>query len=153
MNDTSHNVWPICSMDDMTVWPTHPRAVMEVWPSRLESWQLHDIHLIAICPPLLEITQVPVKFWRHKTKCLTPQWKSDCCWRQKFKRTGQPGIAIRCIVEGCVVSLEVGCLIGNLTRSSYFCSFIKIFIRNGIWSCKVCVKSLESNLSYRLCLV
>ncbi|VDI23612.1 Hypothetical predicted protein [Mytilus galloprovincialis] len=37
--DTSHNVWPICPMDDMTVWPTHPRAVMEVWPSRLESLQ------------------------------------------------------------------------------------------------------------------
>ena len=42
------------------------------------------IHLMAICPPLLDITQVPVKFGRHKTKY--PQWKSDCCMRQKFKR-------------------------------------------------------------------
>ena len=55
------------------------------------------MHLIAICLPLLDITQVPVKFWRHKIKYLTPQWKSDCCMRQKFKRLGQPRLAIKCI--------------------------------------------------------
>ena len=57
------------------------------------SWNILRIttHLI---PPLLDITQVPVKFWCHKTKYLTPQWKSDCCMCQKFKRLG---LAIRCI--------------------------------------------------------
>ena len=58
-----------------------------------------SIHLIAVCPPLLDFTQVPEKFWRHNTKYLTPQWKSDCCMRQKFKRPGQPGLAIRCILD------------------------------------------------------
>ena len=65
-----------------------------IWRSTMST------HLITICPPLLDmldITQVPIKFWHHKTKYLTPQWKSDCCICQKFKRTGQPGLAIRCI--------------------------------------------------------
>ena len=41
--------------------------------------EIYIIHLIAICPPLLDISQLPVKFWHHNTKYSKPQWKSDCC--------------------------------------------------------------------------
>ena len=49
---------------------------------------LYSIHFIIIYPPLLDITQVPVKFWRHNTKYLTPQSKSDCC-KTSIVRAGQ----------------------------------------------------------------
>lgn len=37
------------------------------------------IHLITICLSLLDITDVPVKFWCQKRKCLTPQKISIYC--------------------------------------------------------------------------
>lgn len=47
------------------------------------------IHIISICPPFLDITKVPIKFWCHirhlYKKYLTPQWESNCCMMPKVQ--------------------------------------------------------------------
>ena len=77
--------------------------------SKTKILKLLAIHLITICSPLLDITQVPVKFLLLKSKYLTPQWKSDCCMHQKFKRPGQPGLAMRCMSNQFWMYINLNC--------------------------------------------
>jgi len=62
----------------------HPKILIFGFEWRYPKLSTFSIHFISNCHPLLEITDIPVNFWRHNRKVLTTQMKSDC-WMMSYK--------------------------------------------------------------------
>lgn len=62
----------------------HPKILIFGFEWRYPKLSTFSIHFIPNCHPLLEITDIPVNFWRHNRKVLTTQMKCDC-WMMSYK--------------------------------------------------------------------